>query len=143
MRRSTALSLALATTLACAAGAARSAETISGGEWLVIAQDGVRVSYEASFAIDADGQISGKAPCNRYFGPNQAELPALALTAIASTRMACDRMADEHAYLTALGAMTGAEIRGETLVLTGPDDSSLEFSRDPGSKSLVCDTCGG
>ena len=43
-------------------------ETITTGEWLLIAQDGVRTSYEATFVIDAEGKVTGKAPCNRYFG---------------------------------------------------------------------------
>ncbi|WP_112311204.1 META domain-containing protein [Pseudogemmobacter bohemicus] len=136
-------SIALVTSLVLTTGAALSAETITSGEWLVIAQDGVRVSYEASFSIDVEGKVAGKAPCNRYFGQNQAGLPDLSLGALGATRMFCDHQADEDSYLKALGAMTRAGIRGETLVLTGPDDSSLEFARDPGSKSLICDTCGG
>lgn len=124
-------------------GMAMSAETIATGEWQIIAQDGVRVAYEASFAIDPDGKVTGRAPCNRYFGQNQAALPALSLGALGATRMFCDRQADEDAYLRMLGAMTAAGIRGESLVMTGPDDSSLEFARDPGSKSLICETCGG
>ncbi|NPD17337.1 META domain-containing protein [Xinfangfangia sp. D13-10-4-6] len=142
MRLLFSLPLILAAGVAMAASET-TAETIDSGEWQLIAQDGVRVSYQASFAIDAEGMITGKAPCNRYFGPNGATLPALLLNSIASTRMYCDRMADESSYLSSLALMTASEIRGETLVLTGPDDRSLEFARDPGSKSLICDTCGG
>lgn len=135
--------LFLALPLILTAGAAMADETITTGEWLLIAQDGVRTSYEASFAIDAEGKVTGKAPCNRYFGQNQATLPALSLGALGATRMFCDRQADEDSYMRSLSAVTASEIRGETLVLTGPDDASLEFARDPGSKSLICDTCGG
>lgn len=138
MRFVLALPLALA---ACVT--ASSAAEISGADWQLIAQDGARISYPASFSIDASGRVTGKAPCNSYFGQNGASLPALSLAALGSTRMTCPRQGDEDGYLRALSVMTAAEIRGETLVLTGPDDRSLEFSQDPGSKSLICDTCGG
>lgn len=114
---------------------------IASGEWLLIALDGRRVGYEASFAIDAEGRVSGQAPCNRWFGQNQASLPALSLGALGATRLYCERMDEETAFLAALGVMTAAEQNGENLILRG-ESRSMEFSRDPGSKAAICVSCG-
>lgn len=114
---------------------------IASGEWQLLALDGQRVGYEASFAIDAEGRVSGQAPCNRWFGQNQASLPALSLGALGATRMYCERMDDETAFLAALGVMTSAEQIGENLILHG-EGRSMEFSRDPGSKASICVSCG-
>ncbi|VDC33067.1 META domain-containing protein [Pseudogemmobacter humi] len=127
--------------LALIPGAALADETIASGEWQLLALDGQRVNYEASFAIDAAGSVSGKAPCNNWFGQNQASLPALGLGTLGSTRMYCDRMAEEERFLSTLGVMTSAERIGENLVLRGAG-RSMEFSRDPGSKASICVSCG-
>lgn len=117
------------------------AEEITAGEWQLLALDGARFAESASLAIDAAGKIAGRAPCNRYFGTNGATLPALSLGGLGATRMACGALAEEQAYLTALGAMTAAELRDDHLILTGPEGRVMEFVRDPGAKDLVCLTC--
>ncbi len=117
------------------------AEEIAAGEWQVLAVDGALFAAEATFSITPDGQVAGKAPCNRYFGQSKADLPALQLDAIGATRMACDAMAAEDQFLTALSSMTGAELREDHLVLTGPEGRSIELVRDRDDKAAVCLTC--
>ncbi|MBE2276878.1 MAG: META domain-containing protein [Rhodobacteraceae bacterium] len=119
------------------------ADEIASGEWFLLALDGTRFSAEASLAFDAAGGVHGKAPCNRYSGPNGATLPAVDLSRLASTRMACPALAEENLYLQALAVMTAAELRDGHLLLTGPDGRRAEFVRDPGDKALVCLTCDG
>ncbi|MFE3836496.1 META domain-containing protein [Pseudogemmobacter sonorensis] len=121
-------------------GTAMADDRIASGEWQLLAIDGVPVRAEATFALEPEGRVSGRAACNRYFGTNGAELPRLSLGALGSTRMFCDDQAEEDAYLTALSAMEVAEIREGHLIMAG-GDRVLEFVRDRGEKGLVCQTC--
>lgn len=118
------------------------AQDPSGVEWELLAIDGQVVDIPATLTVDELGNVSGKAPCNRYGGQNQAALPDLKLGGIVVTRMACDRLADEQAYFDALSAMTRVErVSDRTLVLTGPDGHSMEFADDRMSTLTRCTTC--
>lgn len=123
------------------------ADSITAGEWQVLAVDGRPFAAAARLALDPAGGISGKAPCNRYFGRNGAVLPALALGGMATTRMACDAMAAEDLYLGALSAMTSAALREGHLILTGPGTGSggrsIELVRNAADPALTCLTCPG
>lgn len=123
------------------AAMAQDAGDIASGEWQLLALNGAAFGSETTLALDAAGQVSGKAACNRYFGANQAALPALQFGAMGATRMFCDRMEDETRYLAALPAVTAAELRDGHLILTG-GGVTLEFVRDRGDKALICLTCG-
>jgi heat shock protein HslJ len=79
---------------------------------------GTRVT--AVFA--ADDRVSGSAGCNRYFGSSAVGAGSLEMGAIGSTRMACGAegvMAQEDAYLDALGGAKAFRIQGAELRL-GP-----------------------
>lgn len=103
---------------------------ITGQEWQLIARQGEPVAWTATLALGADGTAYGQAPCNRFFGTSTATLPALALTDLGATRMACPDLAAESDYFQALAAVTMAEIRQGHLFLTGPEGRVLEFVRD-------------
>lgn len=130
-----------AATLALGASAGLAQASITQGEWFVLAIDGQPFRAEASFAIDADAKVTGRAPCNRYFGESKAALPALQLDALGVTRMACPEMAAESLYLGALAEMTTAALQGEHLVLSNAVGRRIELVRDPGNKALTCQTC--
>ncbi|WP_128513811.1 META domain-containing protein [Tabrizicola thermarum] len=118
------------------------AQDPTGIEWELLAIDGQVVDIPATLTANGEGAISGKAPCNRYMGRNQASLPDLKLGGVAATRMACDRLADEQLFFDALSAMTRLERQGDrTLVLTGPDGRSMEFANDLKSTLTRCVTC--
>lgn len=118
------------------------AQDPSGVEWELLAIDGQAVDIPATLTIDALGNVSGKAPCNRYGGRNLAALPELKLGGIAATRMACDRRAEEQTYFDALSAMTRLDrVTDRTLILTGPDGRSMEFADDRMSSLTRCTTC--
>lgn len=123
------------------AGASVHAEEITTGEWQLLALNGGAVVAETTFALDASGGVSGKAACNHYFGSNQAALPAVSFRELGATRMLCDRIDAETAYLAALSSGTAAELRDGHLILTG-QGVTLEFVRDRGDKALICQTCG-
>lgn len=118
------------------------AQDPTGVEWELLAIDGKVVDIPATLTIDSTGNVSGKAPCNRYGGQNQATLPDLALGRLAATRMACDRLAEEQDFFAALSAMTRLDrVSDRTLVLTGPDGRSMEFATDLMNSLTSCTTC--
>jgi heat shock protein HslJ len=133
--------LALALTLIPAMA---TAQDMTGTDWQLLAIDGAVVGAEvtATFRIEADGTIHGKAPCNSYGSRNSATLPALSLAGIRATRMACARLKEEQLFFDRLSAMTSVAIEGtENLILTGPDGRSLEFVRDRMNGQARCLTC--
>lgn len=111
-------------------------------EWELLAIDGKVVDFTATLTIGAEGEISGKAPCNRYVGRNFSRLPDLKLGPVAATRMACDKLAEEQVYFDALSVMTRVDQPdNRTLILTGPDGRSMEFADDLQSTLTRCVTC--
>ncbi len=111
--------------------------------WQLLAIDGVATEFRATLRIDTDNVLAGAAPCNRWMAHNGPDLPALLLGKIRSTRMACDRMADETVFFDALARMTEVALNGaRNLILTGPDGHRMEFipeGSDPGAEA--CLTC--
>lgn len=138
MRRLFPLALALTVIPALAP-----AQTVTAIDWQLLAMDGVVTEARATLRIDKDNVLAGAAPCNRWSVHNRAKLPELQLVGIRATRMACDRMAEEKSFFDALGAMTGVTLDGaRNLILTGPDDRSMEFVSDgAGPMAEVCKTC--
>ncbi len=127
---------------ACTAQAQDPAESPTGVEWQLLAIDGRVVDIPATLTLGETGGVGGKAPCNSYGGQNRATLPDIQLSPLRVTRMACDRLADEQVYLKALSAMTLlAQVDERSLVLTGPDGSSMEFARDLMNSLTRCTTC--
>lgn len=134
--------LPLLAALAVTACTTADAQDPTGVEWELLAIDGQVVDIPATLTLGPNGDVAGKAPCNSYAGRNTAALPALQLTAIRATRMACDRLDDEQVFFGALSAMTRLERRDDrTLVLTGPDGRSMEFANDLMSTLTRCTTC--
>lgn len=122
---------ALAVTACTTAQAQNPSPDPTGVEWRLRAIDGQVVDFPATLTLAANGDVSGKAPCNSYGGQNRATFPDLNLPALRATRMACDRLADERVYFNALSAMTRVDQPDtRTLILTGPDGRSMEFADD-------------
>jgi heat shock protein HslJ len=115
---------------------------ITGIDWQLLAIDGSLTSASASLRIEADGAMSGKAPCNRWFTTNAATLPDLRFDGIGATRMACDQLTEEQAFFDTLSVMTYVQADGgSTLILTGPDGRSMEFVLDAADSQTLCKTC--
>ena len=120
------------------------AQDMTGTDWQLLAIDGAVVGSDvtATFRIEADGTINGKAPCNVYGSRNSATLPALSLAGIRATRMACNKLKEEQVFFDTLSAMTAVAIEGtENLILTGPNGRSMEFVRDRMNSLTRCLTC--
>lgn len=71
-------------------------------EWTLAEVDGQPATYPATISLGEDGRVSGQGPCNRYFGGVDGPLPDFRPTGLGATRMACDQLAQEQAYLTLL-----------------------------------------
>ncbi len=118
------------------------AQTYTDIMWELLAIDGVTTDIPAKLRIDVDNVLAGTAPCNRWSVTNGVPLPDLDLARIRSTRMACDRMADEQTFLDALVLMKSVTLDGDSnLVLAGPDGRSLEFVLDRADSQTICKTC--
>lgn len=131
----------LAASLALALAAASPAfATEIGGEWHLVGFEGQRAPAPLSITFTTEGKLSGKAPCNSYFGSYQATLPEISFSPLGATRMACDKLDVETAYFQALQVMTNAEVTDEHLFLIGPEGRVLEFSRTEDDEN--CFTCG-
>lgn len=83
-------------------------------------------------AVFTQGQVSGTAGCNRYFGSYEVNGEAITISPLGSTRMACaeEIMAQESGFLTALPAATTFQIEGEQLTVVY-DAGSLIFQGTP------------
>lgn len=100
-------------------------------EWRLITIDGQPFDAEARIDLSVPGQISGQGPCNRFFSSYDGTLPDFRPGAIGSTRLACQDLPAEAAFLSALSQMNRAEVvaGSDILMLTGPKGGSLEFIR--------------
>jgi heat shock protein HslJ len=118
------------------------AQTYTDMYWELLAIDGQLTDIPAKLRIDVDNVLAGSAPCNRWSVANGATLPDLDLAHIRSTRMACDRLADEQRFFDTLVLMTSVALVGDgKLILTGPDGRSMEFVPDRTDDQTPCKTC--
>lgn len=127
-------SLVLTAVLGLCAGVPAGADAVPSEyraiEWKLVAIDGKPFEADGKIDLNEPGKISGQGPCNRFFGDYSGVLPQFRPGNLASTRMACPDLAAESAMLSALGAMTRAEVTGPvSLRLTGSDGRSMEFVR--------------
>lgn len=130
------LALLSLTALAACVTAAQSNE-IAGIDWHLVGLEGQEVAWDASLRFEGD-KVSGKAPCNRYFGTNAAALPALSLGMMGATKMACPDLAAEPLFFEALQAMQRVELDQDHLYLIGPEGRIIEFARDASEPCLSC-----
>jgi heat shock protein HslJ len=82
---------------------------------------------EITALFSGDGQVSGSAGCNRYFGPFQSSGQSLQIGPLGSSRMLCDPpavMDQEQAYLAALQRTTQYQFENGQLVLRDADGAT-------------------
>ncbi len=127
--------LCFATLAACVSPAL--SDEIAGVDWHLVGLEGQEIAWNASLRLDGD-KVTGKAPCNRYFGTNAATLPAISFGGMGATRMACPDLAAETVYFEAMQAMQRAELDQGHLYLIGPEGRIMEFARDPTEPCLSC-----
>lgn len=71
--------------------------------------------------LTASDEVRGFAGCNRFFGSYQQQAQTLVFGPLGSTRMACDQMDQETAFLSRLSGTVTYRIRASTLEII--DDS--------------------
>ena len=89
------------------------------GDWVLTHVDGAAVGYSATLSLSQAGQVTGQAPCNRYFADVVQDGAAFTLGPIGATKMACPQMAEEAAYFQVLQGIEFAQAGQGTLTLTG------------------------
>ncbi|GAB1478569.1 hypothetical protein MASR2M74_11160 [Paracoccaceae bacterium] len=123
MIRPTALALLLLSPVA--AQAQQAIPPVLALEWTLAEVDGQPVGYSATISVDAEGRISGRAPCNRYFAGFTGTLPEFLPEAMGATRMACASMADEDAYFALLQGVDRLTSSDRELHLSGAGHSLI------------------
>ena len=113
------------------------------GTWRLQELEGVAVGPKARLTLDADGVVSGAAPCNRYFGRYRTTAGlGIAFEGIGATRRACPDLAIENAYLGALdkaAAYRVAREGGELALLDAAGGTVARFLADPQTAGLTGD----
>ena len=133
MTRIPLISVALAATLGLAACEPTTSSTpganIPTGPYLLVGIGSDTVPQRnVGLMIEADGSISGAAPCNSYTATQNAEPPGFALGPIASTKKGCSGIAGklERRYFEALQAANGISFEGGVLTIQGPTYLTFE-----------------
>ncbi len=87
--------------------------------WVLTHADDKQVTYDATLVFDAEDRISGQAPCNEYFSSLTRNETSVAIGAIAATKMACPRLAEETVYFNALSGVSMVSMSTTEVVLEG------------------------
>lgn len=114
---------------ACQKDETVSGQTLDSDTWVLQSLNTEAISTEITLTFPEEGKISGRAPCNRYFGAQTAPLPWFSVKNIGATKMACPNLALEAQYFEALAQMTLAEISGNTLVLKNDAGNALVYQK--------------
>ncbi|BCH33782.1 hypothetical protein MesoLjLc_57120 [Mesorhizobium sp. L-8-10] len=98
------------------------APSIFDATWLVDDIEGTALGGEArvTFAVSADGRVSGRGPCNGYFGTAEIHDGTIEIGDIGSTMMACapDLMEQEKNFLEVLGRTARFRVGNGKLILS-------------------------
>ena len=103
---------------------------VFGPVWKVQTLNGKPFSARATLQFSENGQVSGKGPCNRYFGPMEITGSDITIGPVASTKMACLDLSDEQEYLTALESVTEHKVSSGQLMLGDTSGWALTFLKD-------------
>ena len=110
---------------------------LEGSKWLLASygdQDSPQAVIEDTrgTAEFSEGDVTGTAGCNTYFGSYEVDGQELAFGPVASTEMYCmdpeGLMDQEYAYLQALGKAEQYEIKEGNLIITGTEGQVLTFT---------------
>jgi heat shock protein HslJ len=101
------------------------ADALAGTRWVLVATDEGPIGLDRppTFDVEAEGEISGLAGCNRYRGRAIIGDGTLSVGPLALTRMLCPPalMALESAFVAGLEGASGWRRDGDTLELSGEE----------------------
>lgn len=104
------------------------------------AESSIDLPDGASATLSVDGgTVSGVGPCNSYRGSIQVDGTSVIIGSLAETLIACEPEIQDaqDAFTAALRAIDTAEVDGETLVLTGADDTRLTFTASDPARAVL------
>jgi len=109
-------------------------ESLAGTEWklMTLGSDGAIQTHEPTLAFDEGNRISGTGSCNRFTGTVTVSGKSIAVSPLASTRMACQEALSrqEAKYFGALQQAEWFMLAGGTLTIyTKAMDQPLLFFR--------------
>ena len=93
---------------------------IPGGNYVLVGMDGQTVPLRNVTLLVEENRLSGQGPCNGYSATNNAELPAISLSPIISTKMACKDIELENRFLSVLQQSTAVDFYGGVLRIKSP-----------------------
>lgn len=108
-------------------------QDLAGKAWLVVSYNndtgsvvGVNANTQITAAFGHDGQLTGNASCNDYFGPYEAEDNNIVMGPFGTTRKLCPDpvMDQESQYLAALETAATYKFDGITLNMRTADDAT-------------------
>ncbi len=117
--------------------------SLTDGSWRLLTFNNGKGGMESNLATEnitarfsPEGQISGKAGCNRYWGGYEVDGGKLSIGPVASTEMFCNEpegvMQTETAYLKNLSRAASFRIEGDRLTIYDQDGAKLlEFKHAP------------
>jgi heat shock protein HslJ len=112
---------------ACGGAGGAGASPGAGVEFVLETLDGAPFAARATLVLGPGDAVSGQGPCNRWSARVAGQLPDFRPGPVVATRMACDDLAAEAAFLAALGAVTRAGTEGDRLILSDPGGERLVF----------------
>jgi heat shock protein HslJ len=95
--------------------------------WHLESLDGVGFAARATLEFPAEGELRGEGPCNSYSGEQAVPYPWFSAEGVAATERACPELAQEAAYLAALGEMTLVEVLGDVMILSNDAGREMVF----------------
>lgn len=113
----------------CQVDPTASLDSVVGPVWVVQTLDGSAFPSAATLRFSQDGRVSGKAPCNRYFGAVKFAGSDLSIGPLGSTRMACEALDEETRYLLALASMTELKLSRDQLILRDASGREITFKK--------------
>lgn len=93
---------------------------IPGGHYVLVGMDGQTVPLRNVTLLIEEKRLSGQGPCNSFSAQNNAKLPAVQLSPIVSTQMACKDLKLENRFLSVLQQATEMEFYGGVLKVKSP-----------------------
>lgn len=93
---------------------------IPGGNYVLVGMDGEAVPLRDVTLLVEERRVSGQGPCNSYSATNNAELPAVALSPIATAGAPCKDQRIENRFLSVLQQASEMEYFGGVLKIKSP-----------------------
>ncbi len=93
---------------------------IPGGSYVLVGMDGQTVPLRNVTMLVERNRVSGQGPCNSYSATNNAELPAVSLSPIVSTKATCKDQQLENRFLSVLQQANEMEFHGGVLKVHAP-----------------------